>query len=155
MKASTLIVALFLATSTTGFSQYSPEKKEVLDVIQNFFNALQKRDTAAFIASTLAEVQTPIVMERNDSVFVRVRSRAAFIKSLAEGTTVIDEKMRNKGVVVEVHDRIAMVWAPYDLWIDKKFSHCGVDVFTLIKTKDGWKISALAYTIEREGCGTK
>jgi hypothetical protein len=44
------------------------------------------------------------------------------------------------------------VWAPYDLWVNKKFSHCGVDVFTLIKTNQGWKIASLVYTVEPDAC---
>jgi hypothetical protein len=44
--------------------------------------------------------------------------------------------------------RIATVWAPYDFWIDGKFSHCGVDAFDLIKTDKGWRIAGGAYTVE-------
>jgi hypothetical protein len=44
--------------------------------------------------------------------------------------------------------RIATVWAPYDFWIDGKFSHCGVDAFDLIKTDKGSRIAGGAYTVE-------
>jgi len=71
---------------------------------------------------------------------------------MAVSKNVITEKMREKDVKVEVHKGIAMFWAPYDLWIDKKFSHCGVDVFTLLKTKEGWKIVTIAYSVEPDGC---
>jgi hypothetical protein len=36
--------------------------------------------------------------------------------------------------------------------VDEKYSHCGVDVFMLVKTADGWKISTLADT-RRKSCG--
>jgi hypothetical protein len=49
---------------------------------------------------------------------------------------------------VRVHESIATVWAPYDLWIDGKFGHCGVDTFDLIKTVEGWKIAGGAFTME-------
>ena len=49
---------------------------------------------------------------------------------------------------VRVHGLIATVWAPYDFWTDGKFSHCGVDLFDLIKTAEGWKISGGAFTME-------
>ena len=39
-----------------------------------------------------------------------------------------------------------------DFWVDGKFSHCGIDIFDLVKTAEGWKISGLTYTVERTGC---
>jgi hypothetical protein len=75
-----------------------------------------------------------------------------FVRNLANKERVIDEIMRDKEVTVQIHKQIAMVWAPYDLWVNKKFSHCGVDVFTLIKTNQGWKIASLIYTVEPDAC---
>jgi hypothetical protein len=71
---------------------------------------------------------------------------------LANKEHVLEERMREKEVQVQIHKQLAMVWAPYDLWINKQFSHCGIDVFTLIKTNQGWKIASLAYTVEPAGC---
>jgi hypothetical protein len=70
-----------------------------------------------------------------------------------DAKSIVKERMREQDTRVEVHERIAMVWAPYDLWVNEKYSHCGVDVFTLLKTEEGWKIASIAYTIEKKGCG--
>jgi len=51
---------------------------------------------------------------------------------------------------LRVHGLIATVWAPYDFWVDGKYSHCGVDVFDLIKTDEGWKIAGGAFTMEAQ-----
>jgi hypothetical protein len=53
---------------------------------------------------------------------------------------------------VLIHGRIAVLWTPYDFHRDGKFSHCGVDAFSLVKTDDGWKIAGFIYTVEPEGC---
>jgi len=45
-----------------------------------------------------------------------------------------------------------MAWVPYTLSISGKFSHCGVDLFTFIKTDKGWKINNCTFTIEPNGC---
>jgi hypothetical protein len=66
---------------------------------------------------------------------------------------IIKERMRDSDVTVQVHQNIAAVWAPYDLWINDTYSHCGVDVFTLLKSSEGWKIASLSFTVEKEGCG--
>ncbi len=47
---------------------------------------------------------------------------------------------------------IALVRAPYDFHVDGAFSHCGVDTFTLVRTKGSWRVSHVAYTVQRTGC---
>ncbi len=57
------------------------------------------------------------------------------------------ERGFNPTVMIAGH--VAMVWLPYDLWYDGKWSHCGVDTFTLVNTASGWRIALLAYSIEQ------
>ena len=54
--------------------------------------------------------------------------------------------------MVQVQDRVAMVWAPYDFHLDGEFSHCGIDVFTLLKGAEGWQVTSITYNVVREGC---
>jgi hypothetical protein len=49
---------------------------------------------------------------------------------------------------VKVNGLIATLWAPYDFWLDGKYSHCGVDQFDFIKTEEGWKIAGGVYSVE-------
>jgi hypothetical protein len=53
---------------------------------------------------------------------------------------------------VAIHGRIAEVWGEYEFIRGGKFSHCEVDSATLLKTAEGWKISALVFTAETTGC---
>lgn len=55
--------------------------------------------------------------------------------------------------VVLVNDQVAMVWAPYDLYQEQEFSHCGIDLFNLIKEDGDWKIANSSWTQQRFGCG--
>lgn len=50
---------------------------------------------------------------------------------------------------VRVAGEIAVVWLPYDLYVDKRWSHCGVDVFTLVRTGAAWRIANLTYSVEQ------
>ena len=56
---------------------------------------------------------------------------------------------RGFGATARVQDRVAQVWVPYDLYIGKTWSHCGVDVFTLLKSEGRWRVASLIYTIEQ------
>jgi hypothetical protein len=48
---------------------------------------------------------------------------------------------------VRVSGPIAMVWLPYDLYIDDEWSHCGVDVFSMVHVDDQWKISTMSWSV--------
>jgi hypothetical protein len=50
------------------------------------------------------------------------------------------------------HGAVAVVWAEYDFHLNGKFSHCGIDSFSLLKTAAGWKIASLSYTRETSTC---
>jgi hypothetical protein len=47
---------------------------------------------------------------------------------------------------------IATVWGEYDFHLNGKFTHCGVDSFTLVKTNGEWRIAALVFTRQTSGC---
>ena len=143
---------LFIMASSQAQSASANDKNEILKIVQQFFDAMEARDTTAFNNTSVADRYAYFVQDRNDTVFVGSRSAEKFSQRIATSNIRVTEKMRDKDVKVEVHKRIAMVWAPYDLWIDKKFSHCGVDVFTLLKAKEGWKIVTIAYSVEPDGC---
>ena len=50
---------------------------------------------------------------------------------------------------VMISGPLAMVWLPYDFHTNGEWSHCGVDVFTLLRTEAGWRIAGLAYSVEQ------
>ncbi len=53
---------------------------------------------------------------------------------------------------VLVRGPIAVVWAPYMLWSDGVKSHCGVDVFEMLRIDGEWRIGNAMWTIEPDGC---
>lgn len=148
MKAFCISLCLLVPLAQLH-AQKKAEEKKVLQVAQQFFDALEKQDTAAFQQIFLRDAHNYYVLDENDSL--RVGSQRSLSYKFRPGQ-IIKERMRQAGVRVLIHDAIAAVWAPYDLWINDDFSHCGVDVFTLMKTAQGWKIASIAYTIERDEC---
>lgn len=63
---------------------------------------------------------------------------------------IIQEKLLSSEI--NIHQNIAVAWVPYTLSLSGKFSHCGIDVFTFLKTLEGWKIVSTVYSVEPEGC---
>jgi len=143
-----LIVALLVPLFHPKI-QTPDEEKQILQLVDDFFIALEKQDTVAFRNMFMKDARNYAVREVKDSVMVRSQLPSGF---RFKPDQILKERMRKKSTVVKVDGRIAMVWAPYDLWINETFSHCGVDVFTLIKTSAGWRIASVSYTMETEGC---
>jgi hypothetical protein len=56
---------------------------------------------------------------------------------------------RGYGATVRVAGTIASVWMPYDLWAERKWSHCGIDLLTLVQVGSTWRIANFTYTVEQ------
>src|SRR5690606_16608714 len=56
---------------------------------------------------------------------------------------------------VRIDGGLATLYVFYTFSLGEKFSHCGVDAFWMIRTAEGWKISALVDTRRGEGCETE
>ena len=61
----------------------------------------------------------------------------------------VDLVERGWDPTVLVSGTIAVVWYPYDIYVDGEWSHCGVDVFNMIRTNDGWRIAVLQYNVQQ------
>ena len=151
MKA---FISLFCCIAISGnINVYAQdEKKEVLAIAQQFFSALEKGDTTTVRSLFLDDARNYFVQEKETKVRAGSQSPKSF---KANKDRVVRERFIRDGVDVMVHNRIAVVWGSYNLWINDKFSHCGVDAFTLLKTETGWKISSLSFSMESEGCSEK
>lgn len=149
MKNIFLILAL--VASFDCFSQH-PEENEVESVkavVNRFFESLEKQDTVllkevAFMEGQIWTVNNTVSPARN-----RMRFFSDDLKSLVSKNSYLETA---KSMEIKIHKGIAMAWVPYEFRLNGDFSHCGVDVFTLIKNEGAWKIINLSYTIDKEGC---
>jgi len=140
------IIALHFPASV----QAQDEEQQVLNVVREFFAAIGNSDSVGFNKVFMPNAHQYVARSVKDStVFV---SRVAAGRSIFKAGTTYRETMREKGVKVEVHESVAMAWVPYNFYVNNTFSHCGVDVFTFMKTREGWKIALIAYTVEKEKC---
>lgn len=70
------------------------------------------------------------------------------------------QETRDRAMTVDLHERgwdptvmhsgtIGVVWYPYDIYINGEWSHCGVDIFNMIRTDAGWRVSVLQYNVQQ------
>ena len=150
---NTLTIGFVLLLAITGAAQTAApgdDKTAVLAAVQKFFDTMSSRDAEGARQVLMPEGRMFSVREQNGQQVVRASVVEDYLKNLPNGKQQNRERMWNPEV--RIHGAIASVWTPYDFWVDGKFSHCGIDIFDLVKTAEGWKISGATYTVERTGC---
>jgi len=146
----TIAFALFLSFPLTA---QSGDEAAVKAVIANLFKGMEKGDSALVHKSFANSVtMASIFRDKNANPVIRHEpSIAEFL--VAVGTAhkeVWYEEVWN--LSVKIDGDFAQAWCDYAFYVDKTFSHCGVDALHLHKEKDGWKIFHLADTRRKDGC---
>jgi hypothetical protein len=143
-----VFTALVLAVSPPSAAQ--SDEQVVLDTVQAFFDALAANDAEASRAIMLADGQYFSLRQESGGESLHHVTNEDYFGRLEASSDVILERMWDPTVLV--HQTIALVWTPYDIYRNGDFMHCGVDAFSLIRTDAGWQIASIVYTVEPEGC---
>jgi hypothetical protein len=151
LRASSVVVLLLVGAIARGADaedRAEPARAAVLAVVQKFFDGMTAADAEASRATLLADGQYYSLRSDLKGVVLRRRTHEEYLAGLGKAKERLLERIWDPKVTVQ--DRIATVWAPYDFHRDGKFSHGGVDVFTLVRTEDGWKIAGLVFTVDQQ-----
>ena len=122
------------------------DEKIVLETVQQFFDALESRDTSLARSALLSDGQFFSVREEDSNTNIKKTTHLEFINKLTSSNESMREIMVDP--VVLIHKQIAIVWTKYRFYKNEKYSHGGIDAFSLLKTSEGWKIAGIIYNIE-------
>ena len=145
-RSAARILALILVLPGNAAAQaHSPEHQAVLAVAESALAAVSRSD---FVALTDLMLDSAVIFsagERNGRFRVQSRTRAQ------ERRTPMGRRYTERGFrpEVRVSGPLAVVWLPYDFYLDGRWSHCGVDAFTLLKADGRWRIATLAWSVEQ------
>lgn len=123
---------------------------ELRGVIQDLFDAMETRDMELGRRLLLSGGRFLALRETPDGTVFREQSHDQFLEWLADQEPVVLERFWDPEILIRRD--LAVVWTPYDFFLNREFSHCGVDAFTLVKTDEGWRIATTVYTVEVTGC---
>ena len=126
-------------------SQEPAEHAAVTAVADSALAAITRGDMTALSDLMLPEAVLFPTSTRDGVTRYRVRTREE--QRASPSRAAITE--RGFRPEVRVNGPVAMVWYPYDLYIDGKWSHCGVDVFTLIRSEGRWRIATMTWSAEQ------
>lgn len=127
------------------------EKTSVLAAMDRYMTAISAKDIQA-----MAAMQTPEGMTyraratEGGNMEVVARPNAYWVDP--SKIDVHTHRERYWSPTVLIRGGIAVVWAPYEFWIDGKTSHCGVDVFDFVKINGVWRVANSMWTVEPNAC---
>lgn len=128
----------------TLFAQTPDPRAAVIAVADSALAAITRGDVAAFTDLMVPEAVLYPTFTRDGVTNYRVRSRAEQRAAPIKGAVE-----RGFNPTAMVSGGMAMVWYPYDLYANGAWSHCGADVFTLVKSGGSWRITAMTWSAEQ------
>lgn len=151
MSRSIAIAVFLLVTPPTVCAGELSEREAVLAVVDALFAAVAAKDTQAFSRIVLDDGMTYAQVHAADgTVKLRARSNREQLEALGKSRDRMQERYEDPTVLI--HESIAMVWTSYQFHLNGKLSHCGFDLFELLKVEGVWKIGNAIWTVEPAGC---
>jgi hypothetical protein len=167
-----LTAALILASKDYAVAQVLPntawekyarvddsEKQAVAGVIKKLFDGMSAGDSAT-IRSLFYDTQDRMhtvqhfFPPRKDTTsvvqFGAVSEFLGNVGKMKQQNVAFEERILS--YTVQRDGDFASVWCPYEVYVNGQFRHCGVDVFTMTKTLQGWKILHISDTRRKDGC---
>jgi hypothetical protein len=143
--------ALLLAAVALAHSAYAQAPDDdataVMTIVDEALERVSEEDMIGFTDLMMEGAAIGAAGERpgSNEYFAALRSRAI------ERSSALDFDIVERGFDPEVMiaGPVAMAWVPYDLYRDGEWSHCGIDVFSLLRTESGWRIASIVYSVEQ------
>ena len=128
----------------------SAQERAVLSVIERFFTCMTTRDSSGMAAVLEPEGMFTITEIGPTAKPPRIVTNRDYLARVKKGSGTLLERYWDP--TVRMDSALAVVACPYDFHFDGVFSHCGLDVFTLVKREGAWRIAGCAYSMRKEGC---
>jgi hypothetical protein len=149
-----LIGTAALAVSTSGAAAKPPSDADVAAVmapINAVFAGIVARDAAAINAQLVAGGSNTEVIEQSDgSRTIERRGWPEALGGLHPGPEKFEERLINRSIKSD--GSVAMLWGDYVFLVNGKVSHCGLDLFDLVREGGVWKIANTTSSQRTKGC---
>ena len=151
----TLLVFILGLCNMRGYAQTETDNVEAVNVeavVNQLFTGMRTGDSSLVSRSFAADATLQSVSITPDGKIKAGKNAiTGFVRAVGTAhKEVWDERIYD--MKIQVDGPMATVWAPYKFYLGEKFSHCGVNAFTLLKTEDGWKIASITDTRRKDGC---
>ena len=140
MQKIILLLSAFIISFTIS-SQEKNKEIEIKNVIDTFFEGLQKGDSS-IVSKTLhvnIKIQTTNTSKEGEKL-LKDETREQLLKAIAskKPTQKFFEKLLSYDIKID--GNLASVWTPYEFFYNDTFSHCGANSFQLFNNNGNWEI---------------
>lgn len=140
MKNTVLTLIFFFTTFIQA------QNKEVQQTIETFFEGFHQRDSIKIKSVCAEKMILQSISEGKKGTKLENEKPSEFYKSIATIPSDLQFQEKILSYNIQIDGTMAHVWTPYEFYINGKFSHSGVNAFTLFKEDDVWKIIHLIDT---------
>jgi hypothetical protein len=124
-----------------GVHEEEAGRQAILGMIDDFQRGFTEKDST-LLFSLFDQSSTPVVGV--DEKEISRQTAQQFIEYVVSSNQKIEEKLRN--VIINVRNSVAVMSCDYDYIVDGKMLGSGIEVWTLIKTPDGWRIASFLWS---------
>jgi hypothetical protein len=146
--AAVLLAGLSSAATPARAQESASDTAGVLEAARAMLEGITTGDTELLRSVTAPDLRMEGTTTRGSLPPTAAgQTREEFLAVVARPDADLFERMWDP--TVRIHGRVADVLAPYDFYQDGELSHCGVDLFQLVKTSDGWVVVSVIWTVEQ------
>lgn len=135
-----------LCTTLPAAADEMADRMAIVETVQALFDAMAARDGEGVAKVLLPEGRLIVVGRGDAGVTTGAMDHADFITRVAESEVPLIE--RSWDPEVRIDGDIASYRARYDFHSGTTYSHCGVDLFMMVRADEGWRISGGSFTRE-------
>lgn len=137
---NTLLLLLFFSVVSNA------QNTNIRKSIDVFFEGLNLRDSMKIKSVCMPNFTLQTIEEKGIVSNFLQTSTTNFFKSLSLVPSKMSTEERILSYSFNVDGTMAIIWMPYEFYINEKLSHNGVNVFTMFKDSGFWKIVSVIDT---------
>ena len=144
-----ILIALFVIISTHLFAQQTEDEIAVKVLIVQLFDGMQKHDSTMIRTCFHPSARMQSVGTDRKTGEIKLTTENTinnFVKTIGSIPASVKIEERVLSYEIRIDAQIATAWTPYELYVNEKRQHCGVDAFQFYKTENGWKILSIVDT---------
>jgi hypothetical protein len=146
----TLLLLTTCLIVTEALADDAEEQNGITASLDGFFTAITAKDIPRMRELMTSEGIIHGYRDGPEGVQITARTHEQFIAGVRDNESILVERYWDP--VFTIHDRMATALTPYDVYIDGRFSHCGVNHFSMLNSDAGWIVAGVVYSIFVEEC---
>jgi hypothetical protein len=147
MTRLVLVLAVVIAMTVPTYAEEGEIEKQVRSTVESLLKDLGKHDVDAVSGYFKSDAVLIVSRERDGTFTNSVETFERWIKRMRENPDrdPFEERLSNVTITID-NGQLAYLRADFEIIHEGKAVSKGVDVFTLLRDGEDWKVAALAYT---------